>query len=103
MYNNLCLLEKAAEVSKKGLNISIEFLQQALSIAKEIENKLLHESANEAQGSVFASLGNPSKAEEHFKSSIKVFEEIRDLQKKMNGKSVFTKDMKFILLYGVLL
>ena len=45
---------------------------------------------------MFASLGNSSKAEEHFKSSIKVFEEIRDLQKKMNGKSVFTKDMKFI-------
>ena len=52
---------------------------------------------------MFAFLGNSSKAEEHFKSSIKVFEEIRDLQKKMNGKSVFTKDMKFILLYGVLL
>ena len=52
---------------------------------------------------MFTSLGNSSKAEEHFKSTIKVSEEIRDLQKKMNGKSVFTNDMKFILFYGVLL
>ena len=78
MYRNLGIAFHHCSNFEKA----IEFVQQALSIAKEMKHKILHESANEALGFVFDSLANSSKAEEHFKSSIKVFEKIRDLQNK---------------------
>ena len=85
MYRNLGFALRYFSNFEKA----IEFLQQALSIAKEIKDKILHKSANEALGFVFASLGNSSKADEHFKSSIKVFEEIRDVQNKDEWKISF--------------
>ena len=75
----VCLNLSRAYYHRSDLTKAMEFSQQGLIIAKETGSKALNVTASTNLGDIYESLGNFSAAENVFKSSISLVEEMRVL------------------------